>query len=174
MKTINSISTSLILFLLLFNQAYANMGIPMIAIAWPVFFLALIPIIWLEWKILQKGPINCSNRRKLVAAIVSNSISTLVGIPLAWGALLALQMVIPGGASGSSNPFWQRILAVTVQLPWILPDPSKEYWLIPTAFILLLIPFLGFMLWFILCLKKGKEGVNRYGRNPPELKRGIA
>lgn len=147
MKTINSVSVSLILFLLLFNQAYANMGIPMIAIVWPVFFIALIPIIWLEWKILQKTPINCSDRRKLVAAIVSNIVSTFIGIPIAWGALFALQLVIPGGASGSSNPFWQRVLEVTLQLPWVLPNPAKEYWLIPTAFILLLIPFFFASCW---------------------------
>ena len=133
----------------------------MIGIIRPVFFIVFIPIVCVEWEAIQQADIKCTNGRKLCMLLVSNAVSSFLGIPIAWSILVAIQMIIPGGDSGVSNHILQSILQLTLQAPWVLPDPSKEYWLIPAVFTVLLIPFFFVSYWveswvnFLMIKKSG-------------------
>lgn len=73
----------------------ADAGIPMLAIAWPGMFLALIPVVLIEAWVL-KPRLCLSMRRALKLASVANLASTVVGVPIAWRVYLALQVGVTG------------------------------------------------------------------------------
>lgn len=146
------LKNNLVLILVFFafaNNVYANIGLPMIIIAWPIFWLLLIPVIIIEWIILKKKLGDFSSKHLFYAALLSNFLSTLAGIPLAWGCMLCLQFLIPGGLGTfpSFNDFWRYFLGATVQAAWLIPYEDQFYWMIPTAFIVLLIPFFLVSYW---------------------------
>lgn len=123
------------------STAYANIGVPMLAVVWPVSWLLLLPIIFIEAKIACNIA-NLPFKRGTISSVWANCISSLVGIPLCWGAMLAIQFVIPDGNSGRGlATFGDRLFAVTVQSPWLVPYKSEMYWMIPAASAFLLIPF---------------------------------
>lgn len=122
------------------SYAYANIGVPMIFITLPGMFLGFIPIVLVESTVLLKK-LKIGFKRSFKTSLVSNGISTLVGIPVTWLILVILQMVTGGGgAYGLSTPL-KKFLAVTWQSPWLIPYESEMGWMIPSAFLFLLIPF---------------------------------
>jgi len=132
------------IFAIVFSiNACADAGLPMLAIAMPICWFALIPIIGIEWWILKKKLPEISNIRLMISASVSNIISTVAGIPIAWFCMKTIQMAVPGGGGTfpGFHPFWKYFLGVTLQAPWLIPYESQFYWMIPTAFIFLLVPF---------------------------------
>lgn len=145
--------------------AYADIGLPMLAIVWPVFWLALIPIIFIEWRVLKRVLLGFSSKRLFYVAAFSNFLSTLIGIPVAWACLVGIEIAgHPLGTTGtfpSLNTFWQFVLGVTIQAPWLIPYEDQFYWMIPTAFLVLLIPFFFISYWIeafitLKCLKKDR------------------
>lgn len=142
--------TFLAMTLSLFSlAAFADTGIPMLVLVWPVFGLALLPIIGIEYIILRKRLAGFTSKRLLLAASVSNITSTVIGIPLTWACLMGIQMLVPGGGSGYAQlgTFWNYFLSVTVQSPWLMPYESNLYWMIPVAFLVLLVPFFFVSYW---------------------------
>src|ERR1700681_5001783 len=90
--------------------ASANVGIPMLAYAWPVGWLILIPVILLE-AVVARRVLRATWSSGLKIAGLGNFISTLVGIPLAWAAVLligtAVQAVVPRSLRGwAVAPFY--------------------------------------------------------------------
>jgi hypothetical protein len=63
--------------------AFANAGVPMLALAWPAQWLALIPIVLLECAVSSQS-IQVPFRQLIWPVGKANLVSTLVGIPLAW------------------------------------------------------------------------------------------
>ena len=124
------------------SVALANAGLPMLAVVWPGMGIALLPIIALEAYLLSR-PLSLSLRRTVLIAAVANGVSTIVGIPLAWGVMAAIQMFVPGG--GGAGPdigtIFGKLFAVTVQAPWLMPYDSEMQWMIPVASVVLLVPF---------------------------------
>ncbi|HEY5548391.1 MAG TPA: hypothetical protein VIL17_02205 [Coriobacteriia bacterium] len=123
--------------------AYANAGLPMLAIAWPLSWAALIPIVVIE-AVVGRRMAALTWGRALLATAAANIVSTFVGIPLTWGALLAVQFVVPngGGAALSIDTFLGKVFAVTVQAPWLLPWEADLHWMVPAA-LLFMLPFFG-------------------------------
>ncbi len=112
----------------------ANAGVPMLWVVGPVFLLGLLPIILLEiavywWRLRER-----SSALFLVVPL-ANIVSTIVGIPLTWLALVGLQIFFDG--TGSMGP----VASVTLQAPWLLPHEDRLHWMIPTAALVLNIPF---------------------------------
>ena len=62
--------------------------------------------------------------------------------------LVILQMMTGGGGSHGLDTPLKKFLAVTWQSPWLIPYESELYWMVPTAALVLLIPFF-FASWFI-------------------------
>jgi hypothetical protein len=133
------ISTGISL-LALASAANANTGVPMLFLTLPAMLIALVPIIVLEAIVIGRL-LGSSAIARAKSVVVSNVASTVVGLPLTWGVLVALQMVSGGGSSyGIATPI-QKFLAVTWQAPWLIPYERDLYWMLPAASLVLLIPF---------------------------------
>lgn len=119
----------------------ANAGLPMLTLAWPLAFLLIIPIVAIEaWA--SRG-LTLPLSRRIASISVANVVSTLVGWPIAWWCLVALQMhVIPGGggAYGLSTQFG-IIASVSLQAAWLIPYEDDIYWMVPAACAFLMVPF---------------------------------
>jgi hypothetical protein len=111
----------------------------MVAIFLPPMWLSLVPVILLESWILRRT-LAVPNRSALLAATVSNVVTTLVGIPLVWLALAIAEGICCGTALGLTT-FGQKFYAVTVQAPWLIPYEKDLGWMVPVALIVLCIPF---------------------------------
>ncbi len=165
------ISLVVLFVFLLFSDVSANMGLPMIMIVWPVYWIGLLPITLIEWWVMKKELPGLSSKKLMKNVFFANLISTIFGIPAVWFAMAVIQMLIPGG--GGTFPglrgVWPYILGVTVQAPWLIPYESQFYWMIPVAFIVLLIPFFfasyRIEAWFIVSGlhldEKGKQTIRQ-------------
>jgi hypothetical protein len=128
--------------------AYANAGVPMIFISYPVMLLMLVPIIGIESFAFYKI-YNVSYKRSLLSNSVSNAVSTLAGYPLAWGFLFGIEIITTGGGCGPGfDTVPDSIITVIVESAWICPRESYLYWLVPAAFIISL--FVAFVFSLII------------------------
>jgi len=120
--------------------ARADAGVPMLFLTLPGMLVALIPIIAVE-SIVVGRVLGTSVAPRIKSVAIANVVSTVVGIPLTWVALVVLQMVTGGSsAHGLASPT-QKLLAVTWQAPWLIPYEGDLYWMVPTASLVLLVPF---------------------------------
>jgi YD repeat-containing protein len=121
------------------THAFANIGLPMLAVYLPPAWLSLIPIIAIEaalgvWRFgVPPGP-------AFIAQAVANCLSTLVGLPLTWALLALIELCFFGTALGLSTAP-RRVYAVTVQAPWLIPYESDFWWMIPVSVGVLTVPF---------------------------------
>lgn len=131
------------------SAAYANAGLPMLAIAWPGMGVALLPVVAIEVLVLRRL-LRAARWRTVLVASVSNAVSTVVGIPLTWLVLVAAQMLTPsgGGVGPDIGTLAGKVFAVTVQAPWLIPYDAQLYWMVPAAALALLVPFF-FASWAI-------------------------
>jgi len=121
--------------------AQADTGVPMLALLWPASWIAFIPVVVIEaW--VAKRILDLMWKPALIRSGIANAVSTLVGIPLTWGALVVVEMALPGGGRAYGlDTLYQKLFAVVVQAPWLIPYESDLDWMIPAAAIVLLIPF---------------------------------
>lgn len=124
------------------GPALANVGIPMIGYAWPAGWLLLIPVILLE-ALVARRILRAGWPSALKITGLSNFISTLVGIPLAWGAVLLVGTVVHGVAPRS----WHRWAIAPFYAAWIPPFMETPPWLVPASGAVLCIPFLFASVW---------------------------
>jgi hypothetical protein len=127
---------------------FANADIPMLILALPGMVLALPIVIGVEAAVLRRD-LNVSRRVALRVSSLANAASTLVGVPLTWAALLALEMFV-GVAysrllpdSGEPHTLVGKALLLVLQAPWIGPSESDAHWMLPAACLVLLVPFFG-------------------------------
>jgi hypothetical protein len=123
----------------------ADAGIPMIALTLPLMLMLLIPVIVIEGVLCKKW-LGLKNWETMKSNAVSNLVSTLIGIPLAWAIMLGLQF----GAMASvdqrshfldSNSPLATAVAFFLHSAWIPPAEGSNVWWIPAAILVLLVPF---------------------------------
>jgi hypothetical protein len=122
----------------------ADTGIPMLAVVWPVMWLAFLPVVAIESLVAQKS-LGLQFRRALVVTAAANAVSTLVGIPVTWFVLLGIEWM-PYFIGIPDNAHWQTAIAVTTQWAWISPFGNLGI-TIPIAAIVLCIPFYCVSVW---------------------------
>ena len=118
----------------------------MIFLVFPAFALSLVPIILIE-AIYIARKLGLSNKESFKTVTISNLVSTVVGVPLTWIFLVAIQVITGGGSSYGTDTITEKILAVTWQAPWLIPHEQELYWMVPVAGLVLLIPFF-FVSWW--------------------------
>jgi hypothetical protein len=124
-----------------------NIGLPMIVPVLYFMVLALVPIVLLEsFYIARSLAVRFS--RTVGPVALGNIVSTLVGIPVTWLLLFAIQMIVGTASGHRADGFLERILLVTLYAPWLAPSPDEMYWIFPLAALFLLIPFF-FATWFV-------------------------
>lgn len=125
--------------------ASANVGIPMIVVIMPVMVLSLIPIIALEAYAYARA-LGLAGRRATRVAVLTNLLSTFLGIPVSWGLLLVMQAVLGGGSPFGLETLRGKVLSVTLQAPMLIPYDDAT-WLLPTAGLVLMVPFFFASWW---------------------------
>ena len=103
-----------------------------------LMILALGPIVFIEAFALRS--LNLSLERTVVSAAAANFASTIIGIPLTWALLYALQLAT-GFISLPPGTFADTLLGVTLRAPWAQVSTPELEWTIYTAGMFLLIPF---------------------------------
>lgn len=111
----------------------------MLFVQMPLLVMALPVVIAVEAWLCRRW-LGASWKQACSSTAIANLLSTLVGFPILWIALVAVQMLVGGGGVPHVSEPWYSIYTVSVQAAWLLPDEDRLYWMIPTACIVLLIP----------------------------------
>jgi Ankyrin repeats (3 copies) len=111
--------------------AYANMGLPMVALYLPPAWFALLPVIAIEWAYGVKR-LKLPVRRALVAQAAANCVSTLIGLPLTWIVLALVELFVLERVHGVA-PVVAQSLAMVFGAAWLLPGAERTSWMIPWA-----------------------------------------
>ena len=119
---------------------FADAGIPMLAVVWPVMWLAFLPVVVIESLVALKS-LGLQFRRALAVTAAANAVSTLVGIPLTWFVLVVLELVLWGGGVHPIGTPWQAAITVCKEAAWLCPYENAIDWMVPVAAILLCVPF---------------------------------
>lgn len=111
----------------------------------PAAILATValPIVVLVETYVLKIRLPNYSQQALTAATRANLVSTFVGIPLAWLAMLALSLLL-GGGGANFDTTWEKVLSVTRDAAWFYP---YEDWQVPAAQLVLLVPFFFVSYW---------------------------
>ena len=131
-----------ILGVLLACPAWANAGIPMLALAWPAQWLAFVPVVLIETAVIATA-LNSRYREQLWPVARANLLSTLVGVPIAWLAMLAVEAGVAAIVFGllpesvADLPGMQIVL-FPLMAAWIGGSSSWEF---EVAFLVLSVPF---------------------------------
>lgn len=112
----------------------------MIFLMWPVSWLLLVPIIFVEGAVLR-NVLDLSRRRSVLVSAAANAVSTLFGIPLTWLILLGLEVFLTNASAYGLETPAKRLLAFTVQAPWLNSYESALHWLVPAASLVLCVAF---------------------------------
>ena len=118
----------------------ADAGVPMLAVVWPISWLLLLPIVIVEALVAQ-ALLDLEPRQSLVVAAKANVASTLIGIPLTWLLLLLVELLLSKGLAYGLGTPTDKLLAFTLQAPWLIPYEGSLHWLVPAAAIVLCVPF---------------------------------
>lgn len=141
----------------------ADIGVPMIFPQVILMGFALLPVVLIETIVVRKR-IMMPFSTALKHVGMANLCTTIIGVPLAWGVMLILDLVCThGGEAWGINTPVQKLAAVTLQAAWLVPYEDELHWMIPAAATVLLIPcFLVSVLierWILIRLWKGQDRV---------------
>jgi len=134
------------------TMAFANAGLPMLAIVWPMSVPAFIPVVAVESWVVRRA-LNVSWRVAITKMVKGNVFSTLVGIPLAWVASVAvgffLALLVMNATDSKSYPPHGvgEVGRIILSAPWLGPFREGGHWIVPLAMIVLLVPFFFASFW---------------------------
>jgi len=126
------------------HMLLADAGVPMIFVQWPLMICALLPVIAIEALVVRKR-LSSSYGRAFGGAAKANMVSTLAGVPLAWGLMLILEFATFYPLAMAAEKWHWRpnsplfYLLNVLQIAWTGP-PVTSYWEIAFAATLLLGP----------------------------------
>ncbi len=112
----------------------ADAGVPMIAVLWPGFWVLLLPIVVLE-SVVARRVLGLNWLKAVQLSAEANLLSTLVGVPLTWGALVLIEMTALGlgGLLTQNPPAWLSYAMLPFMTPWLAPPSEDDLWVIPAA-----------------------------------------
>jgi hypothetical protein len=117
----------------------ANLGIPMLAVQMPLLLGALPAVIFIESYLLRHW-YRMDGFRAVKLATVANLLSTVLGFPIMWFLLFMMQGLSSNFLPSPKTEPWQSIFSVTAQSAWLENARYREYWMVPTACLVLLVP----------------------------------
>jgi hypothetical protein len=124
----------------------------MLAVVWPMSVPAFIPVVAIESWVVRRA-LNISWHVAITQMVKGNIFSTLVGIPLAWGASVAVEILlaflVTHATDSKSYPPHGigQVGRVILSAPWLGPFREGGHWIIPLAMIVLLVPFFFASFW---------------------------
>ena len=128
--------------MLLASSAWANAGIPMLVLAWPAQWLAFLPVVLIETALVAQA-LRVPYRQQIWPVVKANLLSTLVGVPLAWLAMLALEAGVAGVVfgllpEGAADAPLMQVILFPFMSAWI---GGSNLWEFQIAFLVLAVPF---------------------------------
>lgn len=129
----------------------ADAGVPMIFVEWPLMFCALVPIIIIETLVLRRR-LSLPFGRSLAGATRANILSTLIGVPIAWALMVAVEFAALSPIVWAGQKWhWNMespllYISFLVGIAWIGP-PTTSFWPIALAAALLLVPTFFISVW---------------------------
>jgi hypothetical protein len=135
------------ILLLTSSPSSADAGVPMLALAWPAQWLGLIPIVMIESEIIRRA-LGISFRQVLMPVVKANLLSTFVGVPLAWFAMLCLEFVVGSGFSLVSKNMEVPKYVYYALFPFMAAWVGGNWWQVLIAFEILLVPFCFVSIFF--------------------------
>ena len=123
----------------------------MIILTWPAMVVLLIPVIVIEGLLCKKW-LGLETWQAIKTNAVSNLASTVIGIPVAWAVMLAIEFGAIGLVSESHTlQNWHSPIAYVIfflfSSAWLNPDLGENAWVIPAATLILVIPFFFASYW---------------------------
>ena len=123
----------------------------MISVTWPAIVVLLIPVIVIEGMLSAKW-LKLPTWQAMKANAASNVTSTLIGIPVAWALMLAVEIGLLGPSLNLPTiEKWKSpladVVAVVLTSAWLRPVEHKDFWMIGTATLVLLFPFFFASYW---------------------------
>ncbi len=112
----------------------------------PAILVALLPIIAVETYVARRL-LGRPMKKSFGPISAANAVSMLFGFPMLWLVGVLCQMLVGGGSSHGLQTWWQKLYAVTVQAPWLIPYESDLFWMIPAAALVMLIPAFFLSVW---------------------------
>ncbi|MFZ0739398.1 MAG: hypothetical protein WBL70_08800 [Candidatus Acidiferrales bacterium] len=149
----------------------ADAGIPMILLAFPAMLMLLVPIIVIEGFLCKKW-LALTTWDAMKSNAVSNLASTIIGVPVAWAIMLAVEFASMGliqrshGIENLHSPL-ANVLGLFLSSAWIGPPDRASVWIIPAACLVLLVPFFFASYWVEYFVIKRMVGMPEGG--PPNL-----
>lgn len=131
-------------------QDLTSLGVPMIVLILPSFWILLIPIILIEAYVFKHDLPDVPFHKIFWPITLVNLFSTIIAIPILWVLLTLLELILSifiNETFPSLSISWQLLIGVTIQAPWVLPFKNYLYWMIPTAAIWLLLQFFIISSW---------------------------
>jgi tetratricopeptide (TPR) repeat protein len=153
-------------------DAHADAGVPMLALMAVPMWASLLVIIPLEAYIATKR-IGVGWWRCVKVSAVANLVSTVVGVPVTWILLVLAEIsmsylgqhLMPAQGPAHTVPrFWGAALTalnVILTAPWLVPIESDLYWMIPTAALILCLPFFLASVWIEYRVARRMVGLDR-------------
>lgn len=132
--------------------AFANAGLPMLAIVWPLSIPVFVPVVALESWVVQRA-LGVPWKSSLTQMVKANAFSTIIGIPLAWLASVVVEFLLLYlavhlvGVQSYPPEAVGKVGSVILSAPWLGPFEEGSYWILPLATIVLLIPFFFASFW---------------------------
>jgi hypothetical protein len=122
----------------------ADVGVPMIFVQWPLMLCALIPVIAIEAEVARRQ-LALPARKAFAGAAKANILSTLAGVPIAWGIMLAVEVATIFPLSLAAQKYHWRMESPVFSIFYVLGiawtgPAGKSAWPIALAAALLLIP----------------------------------
>jgi hypothetical protein len=150
---------------------FADMGIPMIFITLPAMAVLLIPVIVVEGLLCKKW-LGLQTWQAIKSNAVSNLASTIIGVPVAWAVMLAIEFGTMGLVDKSRTiQDWHSPIANVIffllSSAWLGPPERKDVWVVPAATLVLLIPFFFASYWIEYWVVRGMVGMP--DGEPPNL-----
>lgn len=129
------------LILLWPKWAFANAGVPMLALIWPALWLTFLPVVLIEKEVLRHASDQPWKHTKYVA--LANLVSTMIGIPVVWFVMLGLEMAIGVGVSFLPESVSSSRLFEYALLPFMSAwaGPSANLWILYFSFVVFSVPF---------------------------------
>jgi len=107
----------------------ADVGLPMIFVTFPLMFLALVPVILVETRV-AKPKLEGTFGKPAWAIGVANVVSTIIGVPIAWAAMLGVDLLadrlnLVGNGQGLT------VRDVIFGAAWTGPPDNSHDWIVP-------------------------------------------
>jgi hypothetical protein len=127
----------------------ANAGLPMLPVQGAFMLAALIPVILIEGALLRHR-LSTSWLTSIAGSAGANIVSTIVGVPLSWMIMLALQFTTSSLGQGAGihvHGLAGDMAALFLGAAWLGPAGDSLRWMVPIALAILLIPAYFISVW---------------------------